>query len=95
MRIPVTPAKAGDAEAALVLAGDLMRPEAIAQLQDVIGGRPAILLPVVADETGGFNAIPDAMAQLLAHELGLVAQAVKSFRSTRSDTHELLPSSVS
>jgi hypothetical protein len=68
-------AKAGDAEAALVLAGDLICLEAIVELQDMIGESPAILLPVVADETGGFSAIPDAMAQLLAHKLGLIAQA--------------------
>ncbi|MCI1755362.1 MAG: phosphoribosyltransferase [Sphingobium sp.] len=38
---------------------------------DIIGKRPTLLLPVVADELTGFNAIPDAMAQVLGNELGL------------------------
>jgi hypothetical protein len=55
-------AKAGDAEAALMLASDLLSHEGIARLRDVIDHRPTLLLPVVADELTGFNAIPDAMA---------------------------------
>jgi hypothetical protein len=65
-----TAAKAGDAEAALVLASDLLSHEGIARLRDFIGNRPTLLLPVVADELTGFNAIPDAMAQVLGNELG-------------------------
>lgn len=34
-------------------------------------GRDVRLLPVIADETLGFNAIPDAMAQVLGRDLGL------------------------
>lgn len=63
-------AKAGDAEAALVLASDLLSPNGIVSLQEIIGNRPTLLLPVVADELTGFNAIPDAMAQVLGNELG-------------------------
>jgi hypothetical protein len=70
-----TAAKAGDAEAALNLAGDLLRDAAIDELQALVGGREAVLLPVVADETTGFNAIPDAMAQLISPRLGLSAAA--------------------
>ncbi|HYW16413.1 MAG TPA: hypothetical protein VE891_09715 [Allosphingosinicella sp.] len=68
-------AKAGDPDAALVLAIDLVSQEAARSLERVVGRRAAILLPVVADETLGFNAIPDAMAQVLARELGLEAVA--------------------
>lgn len=68
-------AKAGDADAAFNLSKDLLDDKSIDALRDVIGGRDAILLPVVADETMGFNAIPDAMAQLLASKLGVGAEA--------------------
>jgi hypothetical protein len=68
-------AKAGDADAAVNLASDLLSGRAIDDLNALIGGRRAILLPVVADETTGFNAIPDAMAQLVSHRLGLRAAA--------------------
>ena len=63
-------AKAGDAEAALMLASDLLSPNGIVSLQEIIGNRPTLFLPVVADELTGFNAIPDAMAQVLGNELG-------------------------
>lgn len=66
-----TAAKAGDAEAALMLASDLLSAGGIASLRDIIGNQPTLLLPVVADELTGFNAIPDAMAQVLGNELGL------------------------
>ena len=62
-------AKSGDADAALTLALLLVSDAAVAELRDLIGGRAAILVPVVADETMGFNAIPDALAQVLAREL--------------------------
>jgi hypothetical protein len=67
-------AKAGDPEdldpgAALGLADDLLSREAIGRLQMLVGGRPAILLPVTALELTGINAIPDAMAQTIAVEL--------------------------
>lgn len=64
-------AKAGDAEAALILASDLLSPDGVAHLRRIVGGRPALLLPVIADELMGFNAIPDAMAQMLGNKLGL------------------------
>ena len=64
-------ARAGDAEAALSLALALRSPQAIARIGDIVAGSYPILLPVVADETTGFNAIPDALAQALGRELGL------------------------
>ena len=59
-------AKAGDVESAFALALDLVSEEAVARLTLATGGRPFLLLPVIADETAGFNAIPDAMAQVIA-----------------------------
>lgn len=64
-------AKSGDAEAALELAEDLLDPFGIHQIGNLIDNRPVVLLPVIADETLGFNAIPDAMAQILARKLDL------------------------
>ena len=64
-------AKAGDPDAALTLAIHLLDGAAIETLRSAIAGGPALLLPVIADETTGFNAIPDAMAQVLGHNLGL------------------------
>ena len=68
-------AKSGDADAAFSLANDLLDADAIEELGAIIDGMPAILLPVVADETTGFNAIPDAMAHILSHSLGIPATA--------------------
>lgn len=68
-------AKAGDAEAALSLAVELLSGDAIADLRQMVESQSTFLLPVVADETTGFNAIPDAMAQVLSRKLGLDAVA--------------------
>jgi PAS domain S-box-containing protein len=62
-------AKGGDATAALALAEELLAVGQIEQLRNLIGGGGAILLPVTALEDAGFNAIPDAMADILARAL--------------------------
>ncbi len=64
-------AKAGDPEDALTLAMDLLDSAAVETLRRIVGDRTAILLPVIADETLGFNAIPDAMAQVLGRAFDL------------------------
>lgn len=58
-------AKAGDANAALALAVELVSDDAFAPILGASRGRAFLFLPVIADETAGFNAIPDAMAQVL------------------------------
>jgi adenine/guanine phosphoribosyltransferase-like PRPP-binding protein len=58
-------AKSGDVEAALALAMELVNDAALEPLWQMAAGRPFLLLPVVAEEAAGFNAIPDAMAQVL------------------------------
>jgi len=62
-------AKSGDPDAAFDLAFDLLNHTALDPLRDLIDDRRVLLLPVVADETLGFNAIPDALTQILAREL--------------------------
>ena len=69
------PAKAGDAHAALNLVLDLVSDAALDELQALGRGREFVLLPVVAEETTGFNAIPDALAQVISHRTGLRAVA--------------------
>lgn len=64
-------AKSGDADAGLMLAADLLSPDGLARIKALVAGRPTLLLPVVADELTGFNAIPDAMAQVLGSRLGM------------------------
>lgn len=76
-------AKAGDEEAAITIAEDLLSPLATEALRGVIAGRPAILLPITALETTGFNAIPDAMAQVLGAELGLRVSSGDIVQSNR------------
>ena len=78
-------AKAGDAEAAWVLAGDLLSAPVVGELRSTInvaGGDP-ILLPITALETTGFNAIPDAMARILARDLGCRLSSGEIVQSNR------------
>lgn len=44
---------------------------ATAALRNLVVDREVLLLPVIAEEATGFNAIPDAMAQVLGRELSL------------------------
>lgn len=62
-------AKAGNPDAALTLAVDLLDRTAIEAVRDFASDRQTLLLPVIADETTGFNAIPDAMAQTIGRQL--------------------------
>lgn len=68
-------AKSGDPEAALTLAVELIDQASVTALSGLIHQQSPLLLPVVADETTGFNAIPDAMAQVLARLLKVEAVA--------------------
>ncbi len=70
-----TAAKSGDADAALQLARRLISEISVQQLRELVASPDALILPVVADELAGYNAIPDAMSQVLATKLGLQAVA--------------------
>lgn len=63
-------AKSGDPEQALLLAHALVSIDAVERLEALLANRMAILLPVIAEEIAGFNAIPDATA----HIIGLLLQ---------------------
>lgn len=62
-------AKSGDAEAALALAVMLTDDAAVDEVAILTCEAHATLVPVVADETLGFNAIPDALAQVIGRKL--------------------------
>ena len=64
-------AKGGDADAALLLVLSLLSFNAVDALRPLVCERPCLLLPVIAEETAGFNAIPDALAQVLSWSLRL------------------------
>jgi hypothetical protein len=64
-------AKAGDITAAEQLVDDLLSPDSLQAIAQLIGTRKPLLVPVAAVERGGFNAIPDEMAHVLASEFGL------------------------
>ena len=65
------PAKSGSADAAEVLVWDLLKVEGLAEIDHLVGGCKPLVAPVTAIETSGYNAIPDAMAQLIGIQLGL------------------------
>jgi adenine/guanine phosphoribosyltransferase-like PRPP-binding protein len=64
-------AKAGDGLAAATLARDLINDRALAVLRQIIGERKPLLAPVAALESKGFNALPDALAEIISEKLGL------------------------
>ena len=64
-------AKTGDITAAQQLVDDLLSPDSVRAIAHLVGSRQPLVVPVAAEERGGFNAIPDEMAQVLAAELGL------------------------
>lgn len=80
-------AKAGDPNAALRVARDLVTPQMRASVKDLIGDNKPIIVPVVAMEATGNNMIPHAVAIRLEESLGLAstAEIVQAVRAHRSD----------
>ncbi|MFQ1928758.1 LPD38 domain-containing protein [Aeromonas veronii] len=81
-------AKGGDDAAARRLVREVLSPDAIRQLKEVIGNREAIALGVHAEEAVSRNAIPQAMADLLGKVLGIevsvdIVQAAKVGRTSQ------------
>ena len=76
-------AKAGDAGSALTLSRDLLSRVAIDTLESLVAAPGAVLLPVTAVELAGFNAIPDAMAQIIALTLGWRLSAGEVLQNNR------------
>lgn len=64
-------AKTGDVPSAKRLAAQLASLQTLAAIRELVGGRPAAMLPVHALENQGYNRIPAAYAELLAERLGL------------------------
>lgn len=79
-------AKAGDSEAAMRLALDLVTPEMVAKVQARLGDARPRVLPVTAEEAAGRNKIPMAVSVVLADRMGLdvdagVVQANRAHRT--------------
>lgn len=68
-------AKAGDSEAAMRLALDLVTPEMVAKVQARMGNARPRVLPVTAEEAAGRNKIPMAVSVVLADRMGLDVDA--------------------
>ena len=60
-----------------------MSEDGVQQLKALVLEPETLILPVVADELAGYNAIPDAMAQTLATRLGLQAVAGKIVQTNK------------
>lgn len=67
----------------LSLAADLLSAEVTARLGELVQIHQPILLPITALETTGFNAIPDAMAQVLGKTLGVEISAGEIVQSNK------------
>ncbi|QIL80984.1 phosphoribosyltransferase [Diaphorobacter sp. HDW4A] len=79
-------AKAGDVEAAVRLAQDLVTPDVVAKVRAAIGDARPLVVPVAAEESAGRNKIPRAAAEVLAQRLGLetasgIVQANRAHRT--------------
>ncbi len=88
-------AKAGDVEAALRLAEDLVSDDLMQALRQQIGEATPIVVPVVSVEATGRNKIPQAVAAVVANHLGLrteprIAQATLTRRTSMDGLDRLL-----
>jgi adenine/guanine phosphoribosyltransferase-like PRPP-binding protein len=63
--------KSGDPVAAQRLIDELLTDKQYQAIAALVGARTPLVVPVAAVEGGGFNAIPDAMAQAVAARLNL------------------------
>jgi hypothetical protein len=90
------PAKAGNADAALALARDLLTNSGLSAIAVLLQGRKPFVVPVAAIEVSGFNAIPDAMVQVIAARLdlpplsGVIFQSNKVAHTTADGWHWLV-----
>ncbi len=81
-------AKGGDDAAARRLVADIITKESVSNLRKMLDGRQAILAAVHAEEAVSRNAIPQAMADVLGHVLGMeveshLVQSAKVGRTTQ------------
>jgi hypothetical protein len=89
-------AKSGNADAALLVVRDLISDAVLDQLGRTLQDRKPLVLPVTAIEVGGFNAVPDAMAQYIGKRLGLqivsgmIVQANKVAHTRADGWHRLV-----
>jgi hypothetical protein len=90
-------AKAGDSEASLRLARDLVTDGFTEEVRQLMGGQGGVLLPVIAQESAGRNKIPLAVAEVLAERMGVetdleIAQATRTHRTDMDGLSRVLKS---
>ena len=90
-------AKAGDSEASLRLARDLVTDGFIEEVRQLMGSQGGVLLPVIAQESAGRNKIPLAVAEVLAERMGVetdleIAQATRTHRTDMDGLSRVLKS---
>ena len=89
-------AKSGSAEAAVALVSDMLTLDGLEAMRKLLGGRNPLVVPVTAIEVSGYNAIPDAMAQLIAVRLcltalsGVITQSNKVAHTKSDGWHRLV-----
>ena len=90
-------AKAGDVEASLRLARDLVTDGFTEEVRQQMGSQGGVLLPVIAQESAGRNKIPLAVAEVLAERMGVetdleIAQATRTHRTDMDGLSRVLKS---
>lgn len=88
-------AKSGDWSSAFRLVEKVITPEFIERLREGLAGRQARIVPVAAEESGGRNQIPLALAAAIAERLGLkvetsIVQSSRAFRTGSGADHRLV-----
>ncbi len=83
-----------DVAAAFAVVEAMVDPRSIAVLRAIVAGRPAVIVPVEAEENGR-NALPIAYADAISHALGLplgmgIVQINRTFRTGADSAHRLL-----
>ncbi len=87
-------AKSGDWASAFQLAEKVIKDEFIEALRESLAGRMPRIVPVLAEEAGGRNKIPLALAKVISKRLGLkvdveVIQCTRAFRTGSGADHRL------
>lgn len=90
-------AKAGNREAALRLAQDLVSEGFVAEVQQLLGDAQAVIVPVSSIEAAGRNKIPLAVAHVLGQRLGMevdgdIVQSTKAQRTGKDGLERLFSS---
>lgn len=84
-------AKSGNVKAAIAIAQALIKTDFLSEIRTSIGSKKPIVVPVMAEESGGRNRIPLACAKFIAKRLGLpiARRIMQSNRANRTNLSAL------